>query len=224
MVVCVCVRASQPFLFARARVSECACVCVRMCVCCSFHGGACASFVSVSLCVRARAFVCVRGTLCGFAVPSASIFAHVLRVCVHARAARLRVYASWLGGRCGRPAATCGPNSSAGGAGRPRVRGCGSVRSALGVARVRPQVRRGRAARPARRGLRETGTRRWSTPPAPSTSSAASAESAGAVATSRTCGSAPTEVRGRTRSGGRSGGRLGGYSGGTHGYQGVRGY
>ncbi len=42
--------------------------------------------------------------------------------------------------RCGRTAATCSLNSSAGGAARPRVRGCGVVRSALGVARVRPQV------------------------------------------------------------------------------------
>ncbi len=35
-----------------------------------------------------------------------------------------------------RKAGTCGSYRSAGGAGRPRVRGCGSVRSALGVARV----------------------------------------------------------------------------------------
>jgi hypothetical protein len=53
------------------------------------------------------------------------------------------------------------------------------------------QARRGRAVRPARRGLREMRTRPWSTPPAPSTSSAAAA----AAPPSPTCGRAPTEVR-----------------------------
>ncbi len=61
----------------------------------------------------------------------------VLRACVAcACAARLCEFASWLCGRCGGTAGTGGINSSAGGAGRPRVRGCDSVRSALGVARV----------------------------------------------------------------------------------------
>ncbi len=142
--VCVCASRGLSFC-ACARLSVCARVCVRACVCCSFHGGACAGIVSVSSCVRARAFVCVRGTLCGFAVPSASIFAHALRVrvqhdCVCVCGTTACVRASALCGRCGRTAGTCGINSSAGGAGRPRVRGCGSVRSALGVARVRPQV------------------------------------------------------------------------------------
>jgi hypothetical protein len=86
--LCFCVRAlaSGGFFLvllrlhsSAVRVSECARVCVRACVCCSFHGGASAGIVSGSLCVRARAFVCVRGTLCGIAVPSASIFA---RACV----------------------------------------------------------------------------------------------------------------------------------------------
>jgi hypothetical protein len=65
----------------------------------------------------------------------------------------------------------------------------------------RPQVRRGRAARPARNGLRDLSTRPWSTPPAPSTSSAAKA----AAPTTTTCGRAPTEVRGpdSRRGGGR---------------------
>ncbi len=40
----------------------------------------------------------------------------------------------------------------------------------------RPQVSPGRVVRPARRGLRELGTRPWSTPPAPSTSSAVAVE------------------------------------------------
>jgi hypothetical protein len=71
-----------------------------------------------------------------------------------------------------------------------------SVRSA-GLARVWPQVSRGRAARPTRIGMRDLGTRPWSTPPAPSTSSAAKAPPA---PTSTTSGRAPTKVRDRTRS------------------------
>jgi hypothetical protein len=74
---CVCACASRGCRFARARVSECARVGVRASVCCSFYGGECAGFVCVSLCVCARAFVCVRGTLCGVSVPSASIVARM---------------------------------------------------------------------------------------------------------------------------------------------------
>ncbi len=73
-------------------------------------------------------------------------------------------------------------------AGRPRVQFCVLCHPSV---RARwPQVSRGRAARPARRGLREITTRRWSTPQAPSTSSAAAA-----APSTGTCGRAPTEVR-----------------------------
>ncbi len=189
--MCVCACASRVFfcffcaLIARPCASLSARVCVRMCVRCAFYGGACAGFVSLSLRVRARAYVCARGDSLWFC----RSFGKHLRACVAcACAARLRVCASALCGRWGGTAATGGINSSAGGAARPRVRGCGSVRSALGVARVRPQVRRGRAARPARNGLRAMGTRRWSTPPAPSTSSAAATSTAPAPPSTRTCG------------------------------------
>jgi hypothetical protein len=93
-----------------------------------------------------------------------------------------------------------------------------------GLARVGPQVSAGRAARPTRDGPRDIRTRRWSTPPAPSTSSAATA--ATTTPTCTTCGRAPTEVRGRTASrGGWSGGYTGYFGWVLRGYLGVlRGY
>jgi hypothetical protein len=108
--------------------------------------------------------------------------------------------------------------------GRARVVAFG----ATGRARARrPQVSPGRAVPPARRGKREAGTRPWSTPPAPSTSSAAAISMAPTTSSTRTCGRAPTEVRGRTKSmgGGRwgnQGGTLGGTQGGTRGV--LKGY
>jgi hypothetical protein len=86
--------------------------------------------------------MCVCARVCGGVRWSArasvfcrSIGKHLL-ACVCVCVAGLCVYASALCRRCGGTAATGGVNSSAGGAGRPRVHGCGSVRSALGVARV----------------------------------------------------------------------------------------
>ncbi len=91
---------------------------------------------------------------------------------------------------------------------------CGRARAvafgATGRARARrPQVSRGRAAQTRRNGLAlaDLTTRRWSTPPAPSTSSAATA-AASTPTSSMPSGRAPTEVRGRTRS--RAGGGGGG--------------
>ncbi len=117
---------------------------------------------------------------------------------------------------CDRTAGTCGRNSSARGASAAVF---AARRPPAGLARVGPQ-RCGRAARQRRDGLREITTRRWSTPPAPSTSSAASAT---ATPSSRTCGRAPTvRARPRLRQGG-DGGTVGalqgysGYSGGTAG-------
>jgi hypothetical protein len=105
---------------------------------------------------------------------------------------------------------------------------------ATGRARaLRPQVSRGRAAQTRRNGLRKAAdltTRRWSTPPAPSTSSAATA-AASTPTSSMPCGRAPTEVRCRTRSRAGVGGGVVGYSrpsilggttGGTRG--GTRGF
>jgi hypothetical protein len=86
-------------------------------------------------------------------------------------------------------------------------------------------VSRGRAARPRPNGPHDLGTRRWSTPPAPSTSSAATT-SAPAPPATRTCGSAPTEARGPDSVGGvgRRVPRVG-TTGGTRGYyKSTRGY
>ncbi len=145
---------------ACARVPQRPCGCVGLI--CVFLQVIERAFVRVCARMRSRAsvYACVRSCARAsvFAVPSASIFAHVLRVRERVLHDCVRMPRA-LCGRCGGTAGTGGISSSAGGAGRPRVRGCGSVRSALGVARVRPQVRRGRAARPARRGLRELSTR-----------------------------------------------------------------
>jgi hypothetical protein len=59
-----------------------------------------------------------------------------------------------------------------------------------------PQVSPGPAAPTRRNGLAECTTRRWSMPPAPSTSSAAAMTAPAASPTSGTFGRAPTDVRG----------------------------
>ncbi len=152
-----------------------------------------------------RAFVRVR--VC-FTVPSASISAHVC-VCVVGCVERLCTYASALCGRCGGTAGTGGINSLAGG--RALVV---SVRCHRPVSRaLGPQVSRGDAVPSRRSGLADMGTRPWSTPPAPSTSSAATT----ATPPTRTCGRAPTEVRGPDSVGGWSVGYYGGYYKGTSG-------
>ncbi len=88
-------------------------------------------FVCMGVCVRAVR-VCVGESVSVGASLNLSMFA-CTRGCA-------RASACVRGGVCARTrvrtAATCGIHGSAGGAGRPRVRGCGSVRSALGVARV----------------------------------------------------------------------------------------
>jgi hypothetical protein len=105
------------------------------------------------VCVFVRAFVCVRSCVCARArtqrrahVPvhacvrvrvrffGRSIGQHLRACCACACVCVcVRVRASWLCGRCGGTAGTGGVNSSAGG-GRACI--LGSVRSALGVARV----------------------------------------------------------------------------------------
>jgi hypothetical protein len=172
----------------RVRARACACnerVRLRVCSCVGLYPFALARCVRV--CVPLSARVRVR------AIPSDCNSAGVcservrdLRRCARPPIARRRLAVS-----IARPA--------------PRVAAARAVAVRCDrpvVARVRPQVSPGRAARPARRGLRELGTRPWSTPsPAPSTSSAATA-----APTCRTCGRAPTAVRGRTRAWGLVGG------------------
>jgi hypothetical protein len=142
----------------------------------------------VRACPCMRAFVCA--CECGRAVPSASIFARVVReracACVRGTTVWARLGAEWaLRGPAvliARPAAA-----------RARLRiGATGFRCRARLPQAEPS-----AAAPSRRdGLRDIGTRPWSTPPAPSTSSAATA----APPTTTTSGRAPTEVRGRTPS------------------------
>jgi hypothetical protein len=145
--------------------------------------------VHVRACARVRAYM--RACVSAYAFPSDWNFARVCseRVCV-------------CSGRVGVPshrtAGTCGITGSA------RAARCGRVLvvafAAIGRARARrPQVSLSPIVPSRRNGLRDNRTRPWSTPPAPSTSSAA----ATATPTSTTCGRAPTEVRGRTKSRGR---------------------
>ncbi len=160
---------------ARARpISACVCACAHVCGC--FHSGALAR-----TCACVYACLCER--MCGFvrfhriAIP---------RVCVASPCVRPLIARRWLAVFIARPLPRIGG----------RARGCVRCDRPV-VARVRPQVSRGRAARPARDGLRDLGdlgTRPWSTPPAPSTSSAAGATTAEPSTT--TFGRAPTEVRG----------------------------
>ncbi len=113
-------------------------VCLRVCECRRFSESVRVR-VRAGLCVRPHACAGVRQRPCGRVV-SMQVCARIcVRVHVRARA-RMRMRM-----------AGCSLYSSAGGAGR--TRGCGSVRSALGVARVRRQVRRGRAAPSRRNGL-----------------------------------------------------------------------
>ncbi len=158
----------------RARaMSACVCVCARVSVC--VHLQACArARVCVRVCVPLSANVRVR------AIPSDCTSARVCseRVCAPRRCARPPIARRRLAVFIARPAPRVGG----------RARGCVRCDGPV-VARVWPQVSPGRAARPARRGPRDIGTRPWSTPPAPSTSSAA-------TTATTTCGRAPTEVRG----------------------------
>ncbi len=121
-------------LFSSASVVGCAaafmrtcgvdlCVCARACAC-----------ARACLCRRAFVRTCERGLLFHRQASSRMWVQGCAYVCVCMCAPRR------LCGRCGGMVGTGGINSSAGGAGRPHARGCGSVRSALGVARVRRQV------------------------------------------------------------------------------------
>ncbi len=198
-----------------ARARSCACACNERCVCaCAFllvcvHLCAC-----VLACMRpcTRAFVsacaCVRASL-----PD-RIFARVCVVNVFMRSESV----CSMSRRCARPLVERRRRAVFIARPAPRVGGRArvvSVRFHRPGSRARwPQVSRGRTARPARRGLRETGTRPWSTLPAPSTSSAAATPTA--AASTRTCGRAPTEVRGpdSVKGGGRR--VLDGYSQGYY--------
>ena len=216
MRVCDCPRASESVrvlaragLFARVRADvrqpPCGCVCLRACL---------------------RAFVCVRRSVCARACACARVRAGVRscarasvglpfhrqassRVCVRERACAC-VRGTTVCARLGAEWALWGPAVLIA---RPAV---ARVQLRIGATGFRcrarlPQAEPSAAAPSRRDGLREMGTRPWSTPsPAPSTSS-----SAGAAPT--TSGRAPTEVRGRTRSGGGGGG----YTRGTKGTQGV---
>ena len=165
------------------------CVCVFACVCICV----CAR---ISVRERVCAYACVCPGMCAFVCARVHLF---LQFCILAR-----VCVCAARGGVGPPMGTGGIYSSACDARTARACVLRWRWPSVGSL-VRTQARRGRAVRPARRGLREMGTRPWSTPPAPSTSSAAAAPP-----TTGTCGRAPTEVRDRTRAGdGR--GVLGGY-------------
>jgi hypothetical protein len=143
----------------------------------------------------------VSASACVRAFPSDCTFA---RVCSErVRVYRTRVRAAALCTHSRGTAATCGINSSARAACCSRA--CVVAFDATGRARARWRKVSPSPIVPSRRnGLREEGSRPWSTLPAPSTSSAAT--TATVTPPSRTCGRAPTEVRGRTRSrGGRWG-------------------
>jgi hypothetical protein len=156
--------------------------------------------------VHARVSACVHFVCAHMRVfcTSVGILAYVC-VCVCVCVRHGCGFALWRYWPSHRTAGTGGINSSAGG-----------VSSACGLRLVRrarlPQVSPGRAAPSRRNGLADVGTRRWSTPPAPSTSSAAPT----APPTSGTRGQTPTEVRDRTHAG-----VVGGYSGVLRGYYGV---
>ncbi len=154
----VCVRATTVCVYESVSVgmslnpsaSACARGCVRVrvrarvcgsdpCGCLRFMCVFASNFARISVralvrvCAYPRARACAGVRLCARATGFCRSVGKHLRACVACVcAARLCVYASALCGRCGRTAATCGINSSAG-AGRRRVRGCGVVRSAVGV-------------------------------------------------------------------------------------------
>jgi hypothetical protein len=156
------------------------------------------SRMSVRACPCAYACLCERMCVCSRVSIGLRHRARVCSECV--RAAR----------RCARPPIAQRRFAVSIARPAPRVGGRARVVAVGATGRARPQVSRGRAARPRRNGLREMGTRPWSTPPAPSTSSAAKATP---PATSRTCTRAPTEVQRWTRSRGGSRGALRGVKG-----------
>jgi hypothetical protein len=198
------------------------CVCVHCACACALELICAFVFIFVRACVRACARVraCMRAHVSAcvfvFAFPSDCIFrARVCseRVCVFSERACALL-------RCARPPIARRRPAASIARRAPRVGGCARVVAfgATGRARARrPQVSPGRAARPTRDGQADVTTHPSSTPPAPSTSSAATA-----APTSRTCGRAPTEVRGRTRSRGGSVGYSRGTCGGNPGV--LRGY
>ncbi len=163
--VCACARGRAR---ASACMRRCAAAALRMC---GVHACICVSVCAriclrKSVCVRARMRARERVSLhaCIRSFARASVFSRSIgkhlreRVaCACVRACVCVRGATWLWGRCGARAGAGGINRPA--AGRPRARGCGSVRSALGVARVRPQARPGRAVPSRRNGLRDIGTR-----------------------------------------------------------------
>jgi hypothetical protein len=210
---CECVSVRVPLslcVFARAglsaRVRGCAAASMRMCVfACVFARICVRAFVCVRRSVCARACACARGCACVRSCGCASVFGRSIGkhlcacVCVRARACACvrgttvcaRLGAEWaLWGpavRIARPAA----------AGRARLRiGATGLRRRARLPQAEPS-----AAAPSRRdGMRDMGTRRWSTKPAPSTSSAAN--TAPPPPATRTSGRAAAEVRGPDSVGG----------------------
>ncbi len=211
--VCLRARARACACNERVRVHRFLCVCVCVCSECVWFYAR--SFVRTLMCPSTRAFISAH--VRGFVHFHRVAFSRVCvcdgcvcseRVCAPRRSACPLVARRRLAVLIARPA----PHIAAA---RAWLRF-----GAIGRARARlPQVSPGRAALPRRDGLAEFCTRPWSTPPAPSTSSAAKLTSAAPTASpTMTSGRAPTEVRCRTRSRGRSRGTRGGYS---RGYSGV---
>ncbi len=214
--VCSCARGC---LRASVRVRGCAaawqrpcgCVCSR--ACCDHlcaRAGPCArahalARVSVHACVRVR----VRVWACR------AIGKHLRassRMCVRERACAC-VRGTTVCARLGAEWALWGPAVLIA---RPAAAARARLRSGATGFRCRarlPQAEPSATAPSRRNGRREKGTRRWSTPPAPSTSSAAKAAAAAPAAspTTTTSGRAPTEVRGPDSVGGCTGWVLRGY-------------
>ncbi len=166
------------YLSARVRVCAreqllacaCVCLCVFACVCVCLFVCVCVLLGLVHVCALASLCFCI-------------FIGKHFSVCVfNARVERLCWPSPWHGGTGGIYSAACDARTA---------HACVLRWPSVGSL-VCTQARRGRAVRPARRGLREVSTRPWSTPPAPSSSSAATAS---APPTTGTCGSAPTEVR-----------------------------
>ena len=191
---------------------------MRMCV-----------FACVLARICVRAFVCVRRSVCARACACARVRAGV-RSCARARAglpfhrqASSRVCVRERACACVRGTTVCARLGAEWALWGPAVQ---IARPAVARARLRigatgfrcrarlPQAEPSAAAPSRRNGLRDMGTRPWSTPsPAPSTSSAATA-----APTSTTPGRALTEVRGRTRSRGGRGVHWVGTTGVLRGY------
>ena len=189
---------------------------MRMCV-----------FACVLARICVRAFVCVRRSVCVRACACARVRAGVRscararvglpfhrqassRVCVRERACAC-VRGTTVCARLGAEWALWGPAVLIA---RPAAPAVARARLRIGATGFRcrarlPQAEPSAAAPSRRNGLREMGTRPWSTPsPAPSTSSAATAA---APPTTTTSGRAPTEVRGPDSVGGYTGWVLRGY-------------